>query len=167
MTEIEGLTLSAPSRRTVLAAVAAGTAAGLMRPALSFAAAAAAPRASSYPAKAFIQHSQDATLQAMFGTSSVTASADVKMDAPDIAENGAVVPVSFDANAPKVTAAAILALDNPFVMACAYKIPEGTSPAIASRIKLGKTTKVVSVVQSGGKLISASKQVKVTLGGCG
>lgn len=166
MTEIEGLILSAPSRRTVLAAVAAGTAAGLMRPALSFAAAAAA-RASSYPAKAFIQHSQDATLQAMFGTSSVTASADVKMDAPDIAENGAVVPVSFDANAPKVTAAAILALDNPFVMACAYKIPEGTSPAIASRIKLGKTTKVVSVVQSGGKLMSTSKQVKVTLGGCG
>jgi sulfur-oxidizing protein SoxY len=165
MTEIEGLTLGAPSRRTVLAAVAAGTAAGLMRPALSFAA--AAPRASSYPTKAFIQHSQDATLQAMFGTSSVTASPAVKMDAPDIAENGAVVPVSFEASAPKVTAAAILALDNPFVMACAYKIPEGTSASIASRIKLGKTTKVVSVVQSGGKLMSASKQVKVTLGGCG
>jgi sulfur-oxidizing protein SoxY len=166
MTEIEGLTLGAPSRRTVLAAVAAGTAAGLMRPALSFAAA-AAPRASSYPTKAFIQHSQDATLQAMFGTSSVTASPAVKMDAPDIAENGAVVPVSFEATAPKVTAAAILALDNPFVMACAYKIPEGTSASIASRIKLGKTTKVVSVVQSGGKLMSTSKQVKVTLGGCG
>ncbi len=155
-------------RRTVLTAVAASAAASVVLPRFAFAAAAvAAPDAKSYPMKAFTQHTEAATLQAMYGTSTVTDSSDVKMDAPDIAENGAVVPISFDANITSVTSAAILAVDNPFVMACAYKIPDGTSPAISSRVKLGKTTKVVSVVQAGGKLMSTSKQVKVTLGGCG
>ncbi|MDD2876088.1 MAG: thiosulfate oxidation carrier protein SoxY [Acidiphilium sp.] len=166
MEQINGLTRGSPKRRDFLVAAAAGTAAALVLPRFA-SAAAAAPNASTYPAKAFIQKTEAATLQAMFGTSTVTASPDVKMDAPDIAENGAVVPISFDANAKNVTGAAILAIDNPFVMACAYKIPAGTNPAISSRVKLAKTTQVISVVEVGGKLMSTSKQVKVTLGGCG
>jgi sulfur-oxidizing protein SoxY len=162
------ITKMAPNRRTLLTTVAAGAAASVVLPRFAQAAAAvAAPSAKDYPMKAFTQKTEAATLQAMYGTSTVTTSSDVKMDAPDIAENGAVVPISFDANAKDVTGAAILAIDNPFVMACAYKIPAGTDPAISSRVKLGKTTKVVSVIQAGGKLMSTSKQVKVTLGGCG
>ncbi|GBR76264.1 thiosulfate oxidation carrier protein SoxY [Acidiphilium acidophilum] len=168
MTDSFGSPPVSAKRRTILTAVAAGAAASFVLPRTSFAAdAVTAPSAKDYPMKAFTQKTQAATLQAMYGTSSVSTSSDVKLDAPDIAENGAVVPVSFDANAKNVTGASILAIDNPFVMACAYKIPAGTDPAISSRVKLGKTTQVVAVIQSGGKLMSASKQVKVTLGGCG
>ncbi|MCW8307208.1 thiosulfate oxidation carrier protein SoxY [Acidiphilium sp. PA] len=155
-----------PKRRDVLRAVAAGAAAGIALPSLA-SAEIAPPAVSSYPAKAFRQTEKDPALQAMFGTATLTDTADVRMEAPDIAENGAVVPVTFDANLPGITAAGVLALDNPFILACAYKIPPGTSPAISSRIKLAKTTQVISVIQSNGKLMSTAKQVKVTLGGCG
>ena len=157
----------APRRREVLVAAAAGTAATLVAPAVAFAANAVVPaKASIYPAKAFAQTNEAAALKAMFGKTP-TPSSNVKMSAPDIAENGAVVPVSVNANLPNVTRVAIMAIDNPFTMAAVYKIPAGTSPAISSRIKLAKTTKVVTIVESGGKLLSASKNVKVTLGGCG
>lgn len=168
MDNMTDITKMAPNRRTLLTAVAAGAAASVVLPRFAQAAAAVtAPSAKDYPMKAFTQKTEAATLQAMYGMSSAPESSDVKIDAPDIAENGAVVPISFDANAKNVTGAAILAIDNPFVMACAYKIPAGTNPSISSRVKLGKTTKVVAVVQADGKLMSASKQVKVTLGGCG
>ncbi|MCF3945231.1 thiosulfate oxidation carrier protein SoxY [Acidiphilium iwatense] len=155
-----------PRRREVLAGAAAGTAAMLIPPVASAASDAGAAQASIYPARAFAQTSEAAALQAMFGKTPAHSS-EVRMSAPDIAENGAVVPVAVDANLPDVTTIAIMAIDNPFTMAAAYKIPAGTSTAISSRIKLAKTTKVVTVVESAGKLYSTSKQVKVTLGGCG
>ena len=62
---------------------------------------------------------------------------------------------------------AILVLDNPYTLAAAYKIPDGTEAAVASRLKMAKTSKVVAVVQSNGKLYTATKEVKVTVGGCG
>lgn len=168
MTDSFGSPPVSAKRRTILTAVAAGAAASFVLPRTSFAAdAVTAPSAKDYPMKAFTQKTEAATLQAMYGKSAAPASSDVKLDAPDIAENGAVVPVSFDANVKNVTGAAILAPSNPFTMACAYKIPAGTNPAISSRVKLGKTTKVVAVIEADGKLMSASKQVKVTLGGCG
>jgi sulfur-oxidizing protein SoxY len=167
MKKINAVVDKTPNRRTVLfTAAAIGATAGLIRPRFAQAAT-AAPNVAGYPIKAFSQHDQNAALQAMFGSSTVTDTSNVKMDAPDIAENGAVVPIAFDANAQNVTGAAVLAVDNPFVIACAYKIPAGTNPAISSRIKLAKTTTVTSVIQADGKLISTSKKVKVTLGGCG
>jgi sulfur-oxidizing protein SoxY len=156
-------------RREVLTGAALG-AAILVAPGMADAADApkdmVLAKASSYPKKAFAQTSEAKALKAMYGKTP-TKSSDVKLGAPDIAENGAVVPVSVDANLPKVTSISILALDNPFTMAASYKIPAGTDSAISSRIKLAKTTKVIAVVESDGKLYSASKQVKVTLGGCG
>ena len=58
-------------------------------------------------------------------------------------------------------------LENPNVLAAAYKIPAGTPASVANRLKMAKTTKVVAVVEAGGKLYSATKEVKVTVGGCG
>jgi sulfur-oxidizing protein SoxY len=123
-------------------------------------------KASIYPKQAFAQTTEAKALKALYGKTPMKSS-NVKLGAPDIAENGAVVPISVDANLPKVTSISILALDNPFTLTASYKIPPGTDPAISSRIKLAKTTKVIAVVESDGKLYSASKQVKVTLGGCG
>lgn len=158
--------IHAPKRRAVLIGAAAGAAATLIAPRF---AAAAAPMASrkSYPAKAFMQTSEAPALQALFGSSSLDSTMQVRLTAPDIAENGAVVPVSIDANLDKITRIALLAKDNPFKLACAYDIPAGTNPTISSRIKLAKTTDVIGVVQSGQGLKSAKREVKVTLGGCG
>lgn len=155
------------NRRVVLLG-AAGAAAAAAMPRFGFAAGGmSAPKASLWPAKAFKETTRDAALKALFGTSDTTTTDQVKMQAPDIAENGAVVPITLDANEDKVTRSALLAVKNPYSLACAYEIPVGTSPAISSRLKLAQTTTVIGVVESGGKLYSASRQVKVTLGGCG
>lgn len=158
----------AASRRAVLLGAAGSAAAAVVMPRFGVAASkVATPKASLWPAKAFQETTPDAALKALFGTSSMTKTEQVKMEAPDIAENGAVVPITLDANEDKVTRAALLAIKNPYSLACAYEIPEGTSPAISSRLKLAKTTPVIGVVESAGKLYGTSKQVKVTLGGCG
>ena len=77
------------------------------------------------------------------------------------------MPIAVTSTLPKVTAIAVLVLNNPNVLAAAYKIPEGTEAMVANRLKMAKTSKVVAVVESDGKLYSASKEVKVTVGGCG
>ncbi len=122
--------------------------------------------AATWPQDAFKQKSEADALKTLYGKSA-EASDKVSLDAPEIAENGAVVPVAVASTLPKVTGIAILVLENPFTLAAAYKIPEGTQATVASRLKMAKTSKVVAIVESDGKLYSASKEVKVTVGGCG
>ena len=88
-------------------------------------------------------------------------------DLQHIPSSGAVVLVSVASTLPNVTAISILVLENPNTLVAAYKIPEGTEPSVSNRLKMAKTSKVVAVVEAGGKLYSASKEVKVTVGGCG
>jgi sulfur-oxidizing protein SoxY len=157
------------TRRITLSGAAATTLAALLAPGFKAALADTAipmADASAYPAAAFGQKTPDAAIKALFNMTA-TASSQISFDAPDIAENGAVVPVSISTTLPGVTAMAVLAVNNPGTLAAAYQFPAGTNPAISSRIKLAKTTDVVALVQAGGKLYSVSKNVKVTLGGCG
>jgi sulfur-oxidizing protein SoxY len=120
----------------------------------------------SWPENAFKQKSEADALKALYGKSG-EASDKVNLDAPEIAENGAVVPIAVATTLPGVSGIAILVLENPFTLAAAYKIPEGTEASVASRLKMAKTSKVVAVVEAGGKLYTATKEVKVTVGGCG
>jgi sulfur-oxidizing protein SoxY len=119
-----------------------------------------------FPFPAFKQKSEADALKALYGKTAEP-SDKISLDAPEIAENGAVVPISATSTLPKVTGIAILVLNNPNVLAAAYKIPEGTAAAVSNRLKMAKTGKVVAVFESNGKLYSASKEVKVTVGGCG
>ena len=91
----------------------------------------------------------------------------VKLDAPEIAENGGVVPVSVTTTLDKVTSISFFVAENPNALAASYRIPDGTLPAVANRLKMAKTCNVTAIVESGGKLYSATKEVKVTVGGCG
>jgi sulfur-oxidizing protein SoxY len=68
---------------------------------------------------------------------------------------------------PNVTSIAFIVAENPSALAASYKIPEGTVPAVANRLKMAKTSNVIALVEAGGKLYSATKEVKVTVGGCG
>jgi sulfur-oxidizing protein SoxY len=94
-------------------------------------------------------------------------SKDVNMTSPDIAENGAVVPIAVTSNLPKTEAIYILVEKNPFPLTASFTIPEGTEGYVATRVKMGESTKVWAVVKADGKLYSTFKETKVTLGGCG
>jgi sulfur-oxidizing protein SoxY len=122
--------------------------------------------AKAWPQDAFKQKGEAETLQALYGRTAEP-SDKISLDAPEIAENGAVVPVSVSSSLPNVTALAILVLDNPNTLAAAYKVPPGTEASVSNRLKMAKTSKLIAVIEAGGKLYSASKEVKVTVGGCG
>ena len=101
------------------------------------------------------------------GVGASAESKDIVIDAPQIAENGAVVPIAVATMLTDVTSIAFLASENPNALAAYYVIPEGTVPAVANRLKMAKTCNIIAIVESGGKLYSATKEVKVTVGGCG
>ena len=156
---------SALSRRLILQGVASVALVGLG--AIAFGAAPAFAAANDkYPEEAFKQKSSDDAIKLLYGKSAEK-SDKIKLDAPEIAENGAVVPIAVTSTLSDVTAIAFLVAENPNALVAAYKIPAGTMPSVANRIKMARTSNVIGVVEAGGKLYSTSKEVKVTVGGCG
>ena len=91
----------------------------------------------------------------------------VTVVAPDIAENGAVVPVGATSKIPNTTEIYLIVEKNPTPMAAGFKIPAGTAADVQTRLKMGQSSNVFAVVKADGKLFSAFKETKVTLGGCG
>ena len=119
-----------------------------------------------YPEDAFKQKSDAEAIKLLYGKTAEP-SDKIKLDAPEIAENGAVVPVSVSTTLTEVTSIAFLVSENPNALIAQYKIPAGTVPSVANRIKMAKTSNVIVVVEAGGKVYSTTKEVKVTVGGCG
>ena len=103
-------------------------------------------------------------IKAVFGTDK-TEEGQIKLKAPDIAENGAVVPVSFKIE--KAKKVALLQTANPECLVAVWDIPEGAIPEYGVRIKMKKTGKVIVVADIDGKIYKVEKNVKVTAGGCG
>ncbi len=153
------------TRRLVLKGAATVTLIGLGTIPFSLAPAFAAAN-DKYPEDAFKQKGEADAIKTLYGKTAES-SDKVKLDAPEIAENGAVVPISVSTSMPDVTSISILVAENPNALAASYKIPAGTLPSVANRIKMQKTSNVIAVVEAGGKLYSATKEVKVTVGGCG
>jgi sulfur-oxidizing protein SoxY len=119
-----------------------------------------------YPEDAFKQKSSDDAIKLLYGKTAEP-SDKIKLDAPEIAENGAVVPVSVSSTLADVTSISILVAENPNALVASYRLPAGTMPNVANRLKMAKSSNVIAVVEAGGKLYSATKEVKVTVGGCG
>ena len=143
-----------------LAAGATGIAisAGLLTPKAALAA---------WPKAAFEAKDSKAALEASLGSSSTTESGDIKLKAPDIAENGAVVPITVTSNIADTEAISVIVAENATPLAATFNLGANTSGFVSTRIKMGKTSDVTAVVKAGGKLYSTSKNVKVTIGGCG
>jgi sulfur-oxidizing protein SoxY len=120
----------------------------------------------AYNEKAFKNPKVEDSLNELFGGNATTPSGDVKLKAPDIAENGAVVPIEVSTSL-KADQIAFLVKENPNPLAVVANIPAGTEAMVKTRVRMGKTTQVMAVVSSNGKLYTASKEVKVTIGGCG
>ena len=124
--------------------------------------------ASAWPTSAFDAESMDDALNALYGTTEAQASDAISFKAPDIAENGAVVPVSIIADLPNVEHVALLVENNPSPLAATFEIPAPGPTTVGTRIKMGKTSPLIAMVRADGKLYKAvSKDVKVTIGGCG
>jgi len=121
----------------------------------------------AWPKAAFEAKSIEDALGAAMGGKQTTASDDIKIKAPDIAENGAVVPVTISTGMADVESIALLSAGNDSPMVAQFVLGAGGVPDVSTRIKMAKTGDVVAVVKSGGKLFANRKSVKVTIGGCG
>ena len=101
------------------------------------------------------------------GFTGAAESKDIVIKAPEIAENGSVVPVDIISNIPGTTSMAIFVEKNPVPMVGSFEFMNGAESYVSTRIKMGQTSLVRVAVKAGGKTYMASKEVKVTIGGCG
>lgn len=139
-------------------AVVAALGAGLIAPRQVLAA---------WPKEAFLAKTVPDAMQGVFGETISTASDKISIKAPDIAENGAVVPVTISTSLGSIEAITIIAEKNGTPLVANFKPASNATGYVSTRIKMGKTSNVIAVIKSGGKLYSARKEVKVTIGGCG
>ena len=116
---------------------------------------------------AFSSKNIDDAIKSAMGSAEPTPSDAITIKAPDIAENGAVVPVSVNTSIADVESIAMLVEKNGTPMSAVFHLPKGTLADVSTRLKMGKTGDVIAVVKAGGKLHSVRKSVKVTIGGCG
>jgi sulfur-oxidizing protein SoxY len=139
-------------------ALAAGLAAGLLKPERVLAA--------TWNKAAFGAKSAADALKGI-GAADAVESRDVVIDLPQIAENGAVVPIEVTSNVPGTKSIAVLIEKNPFPLAARFDFMEGALPYVKLNVKVGESSLVRVVAEAGGKFYTASKEVKVTIGGCG
>lgn len=150
-------------RLIIKGSMAAGTlgvamSAGLLMPTTVLAA---------WPAKAFGAKDMTEGLATLLGSSDMAESGDIKIKAPDIAENGAVVPITVTADMAGVESITIAAPNNPAPLVASFDLANGAHGYASTRIKMGKSGDVIAIVKANGKLYTAKKGVKVTIGGCG
>ena len=90
----------------------------------------------------------------------------IQLTAPDVAADGAVVPVTVESSLSRTEQILILVDKNPTMLVASFVLPEGTEGYLATRIKMAQTSNVIALVKVNGKFYRASKEVKVTKGGC-
>ena len=121
----------------------------------------------AYNSAAFESKSM-AELVKILGGSAPVESKDVVLTGPDIAENGAVVPVGVATALPGVKRLLLLVEKNPSVLSAMFDVSDAVDASFTTRVKMGQSSNVYAVAQmADGKLLFAQKEVKVTLGGCG
>lgn len=151
-------------RRTLLkgsmaaGSVGAAVGAGLLTPELALA---------EWNEAAFKAKDIPTALDDLLGSDSAETSDKIKIKAPDIAENGAVVPVTVETDLEDVTSISIIAAKNQTPLIASFDLSKVALPFVSTRIKMAETADVVAVVKAGGKLYKNAKSVKVTIGGCG
>ncbi len=121
----------------------------------------------AWPQEAFRAKNMSEALKALLGSSQTEGSPDIKLTVPEIAENGAVVPIKVETDIANVESITIVAINNPLPLIANFKPGEGAAAYVSTRIKMGETGNVIAIVKADGKLYSAQHEVKVTVGGCG
>ncbi len=120
-----------------------------------------------WPAERFARTELTETLHLLFADQPIEASKKIKLKLPRIAENGSTVPVRVSSTLEQVEIITLLVEKNPVPLVAQFRLFPGTDAIISARLKMAQTCDVIAVVQADGKLYSARKKVKVTIGGCG
>ena len=104
---------------------------------------------------------------AAIGAEAATMSDKIKLKAPEIAENGAVVPIQISSTLDNIETVSIIVEKNPTPLTAEFKMFPGLKPNFKIRVRMGETSKIIAMVKAGGKFYKAESEVKVTIGGCG
>ena len=123
--------------------------------------------AAAWPKDAFGASDAQSAMAKLLGGATVQPSDQIELEAPEIAENGAVVPISVKTTLPQVESIGIVVEKNPRPLAASFEFPSGTIPDVSARIKMGETSDVIAVVKTANGTFSTKRMVKVTIGGCG
>ena len=121
----------------------------------------------SWKSGAFDAEELKNSLQEIYGDSELIESSSINFKAPEIAENGAAVPISVSSDLPNVESIAVFALANPRPLLAYFSMSPRSVADVSTRVKMGETGDVVAVVRSDGKNYAVTREVKVTIGGCG
>ena len=124
-------------------------------------------RALARSGPAFAAESADSALSTLFGDQVIEESEQIVLKIPDIAENGAVVPVTVSTDIDGVQRIVIVVDENPNPLSASFSIKPDAFADISTRVKMGKSSRVRALVQTSDKVYVTSKEVKVTIGGCG
>jgi sulfur-oxidizing protein SoxY len=126
-----------------------------------------AQAAAGYPSAAF-EAKTLAELMKALGAGAPAESKDVTISGPDIAENGAAVPVAVASTLPGVKRLLLLVENNPAILSAAFDVSDAVEANFSTRVKMGQSSNVYAVAMlADGRVFYAAKEVKVTLGGCG
>ena len=101
------------------------------------------------------------------GVTNAQPSKEIVLTAPDIAENGAQVPVTITSRIPNTQSISIIVDKNPFPLNSSYDFANGAESYVSTKLKMGQTSNVIAVVKADGKFFTATREIKVTIGGCG
>jgi sulfur-oxidizing protein SoxY len=101
------------------------------------------------------------------GAGGAAVNREIQISAPEIAENGAQVPVTVLSKIPNTQSISIVVDKNPFPLSSTYEFANGAEAYVSTRLKMGQTSNVIAIVKADGKFFTAVKEVKVTIGGCG
>ena len=122
----------------------------------------------SWPASAFDTENVGDATNALYGGTDALETDAITFKAPDIAENGRVVPVTISVGLNNIDSIALMVPENPAPLVATFEMSKQSNVSVGTRIKMGKTSPLVAVVKADGKIYTASsKEVKVTIGGCG
>ncbi|HSW04592.1 thiosulfate oxidation carrier protein SoxY [Aquabacterium sp.] len=125
------------------------------------------PAHAAYNAAAFELKSMPDVVKGL-GGGTPAESKDVTVTGPDIAENGAVVPVGASTTLPGVKRLLVLVEKNPSVLSAVFELTDAVDANVSTRVKMGQSSNVYAVaMMADGKVLFAQKEIKVTLGGCG
>jgi len=153
------------TRRDVLQT--AGRVAALLVAAGVLPEAARAQAAAPWPAAAFETKSV-ADLMKALGSAAPVESKEITVQGPDIAENGAVVPLGAATTLTGVKRILLLVEKNPNILSAIFELGDAVEPSISTRVKMGQSSNVFAIAMTNdGRVLYAAKEVKVTLGGCG
>ncbi len=145
-------------RSAAVSALGVAVSAGLITPRTVLAA---------WPKAAFEATDVNGAVSGTFGSDAMADSGDITLKAPEIAENGAVVPITVTSDIAGTEAISILIPGNPTPLTATFKMGGNAAGFVSTRVKMSKTSDVLVVVKAGGKLYSSKQEVKVTIGGCG